>query len=440
MNYDSSPTECTPLGEVQSFDLGKTLNDIYFDPSSPDAIKGIQADLADLEQIHVRVKNGGEGRVVFDSALAMLQGLFPPTEKNSIELANEQKITAPLGGYQYVPVETVEPSNDRSLESWTDCPAFEAHVKKVYGSSDFKEKAKEAQKFLSEAKDFVFGRSTSFENVHNIHDYMNDQLTHNRTYAHRLPPTFIEQARHWANYHESAVFGDSQMGGIGNIASRTLMRSIISTLQRITLDGDPLQFLVEATTYQPFISFFHQIDAVEKDPSLQAIPDYASAIAIELRRGELPDKRDFLRFKFRNGTVDDDFRLLHAFNHREDIPLTEFIYRIENSVIGSHSQWQRVCGSRSVWPAIPNPFSGIDNVETLPAGEPQPLMSAMYGAMFAALLMFLAFSTMKFARRMYNGRRIRLDRIEADEPVGISTPLIRDNQAFNEKRHVMFGM
>lgn len=46
--------------------------------------------------------------------------------------------------------------------------AFEAHVKKVYGSSDFKEKAKEAQKFLTEAKDFVFGRSTSFENVHNV--------------------------------------------------------------------------------------------------------------------------------------------------------------------------------------------------------------------------------------------------------------------------------
>lgn len=33
----------------------------------------------------------------------MLQGMFPPTEKNSIELANEQVIMAPLGGYQYVP-------------------------------------------------------------------------------------------------------------------------------------------------------------------------------------------------------------------------------------------------------------------------------------------------------------------------------------------------
>lgn len=52
------------------------------------------------------MKNGGEGRVVFDSALALLQGLFPPSEKNSIELANEVKVMAPLGGYQYVPGES----------------------------------------------------------------------------------------------------------------------------------------------------------------------------------------------------------------------------------------------------------------------------------------------------------------------------------------------
>jgi lysosomal acid phosphatase len=49
---------------------------------------------------------------------------------------------------------------------------------------------------------------------------------------------------------------------------------------------------------------------------------------IELRRGSLPDNRDFLRFKFKNGT-DDDFRTIHVFGHRGDIPLTEFIYRVE---------------------------------------------------------------------------------------------------------------
>ena len=98
------------------------MRNTYFTASSPSYIQGIRPDLADLSQIHARCKNGGEGSVVFDSAIALLQGLFPPTPKNSIELANETLVVAPLNGYQYVPVETVEPSNDRSLESWTDCP------------------------------------------------------------------------------------------------------------------------------------------------------------------------------------------------------------------------------------------------------------------------------------------------------------------------------
>jgi len=47
---------------------------------------------------------------------------------------------------------------------------------------------------------------------------MNHQLTHNKTYAHRLPPTLIEQARYWANFHEEGVFSDTAINGIGNSA------------------------------------------------------------------------------------------------------------------------------------------------------------------------------------------------------------------------------
>ena len=56
--------------------------------------------------------------------------------------------------------------------------------------------------------------------------------------------------------------------------------------------------------------------------------DFASAIAIELRRGSPPDVRDFLRIKFKNGTHS-DFQDVHVFGHHADIPLTEFIYRAE---------------------------------------------------------------------------------------------------------------
>ena len=56
--------------------------------------------------------------------------------------------------------------------------------------------------------------------------------------------------------------------------------------------------------------------------------DYASAIAIELRRGSPPDVRDFLRFRYKNGTTD-SWHDIHVFGHRSDVPLTEFIYRAE---------------------------------------------------------------------------------------------------------------
>jgi lysosomal acid phosphatase len=91
------------LLQAQSFQLGQHLRKTYLNPSSPSHIRGIKADLADNSQVYVRAKAGGEGHVIFDSAIALLQGLFPPTPKNSITLANGTFVTAPLGGYQYVP-------------------------------------------------------------------------------------------------------------------------------------------------------------------------------------------------------------------------------------------------------------------------------------------------------------------------------------------------
>jgi len=110
------------VNKVESNALGTLMRETYFNSQSPSYIEGISGDLVDNSEVKVRVKAGVEGTVVFDSAIALLQGLFPPTPKNKIVLANETTVVAPLGGYQYVPVETVEPGNDRSLESWTDCP------------------------------------------------------------------------------------------------------------------------------------------------------------------------------------------------------------------------------------------------------------------------------------------------------------------------------
>lgn len=118
--------------QVEAFQLGQHLRKLYLNSESSSYIRGIHSDLVDLNEVAVRVKVGGEGAAVFDSAIALLQGLYPPNPNNKITLANETTVTAPLNGYQYIPVETVEPTNDRSLEPWTDCPVCSSDAHRMY--------------------------------------------------------------------------------------------------------------------------------------------------------------------------------------------------------------------------------------------------------------------------------------------------------------------
>ncbi|VDC05674.1 unnamed protein product [Peniophora sp. CBMAI 1063] len=341
--YEPSWTEATPLGEVQSHALGRALRTKYFTPSSPSYILNVHTDLVDPDEIQARYTAGGEAGAVFDSATATLQGLFPPNEKNSIELSDGKFVVAPLGGYQYVHLETVEPRVDRALEGWTHCPKFQEHVKNVYKSAAFEAAEKESSRFFASVSDFLFGRPADLIHAVNVHDYISEQNAHNKTFAYRLPPTYLEQSRHWANVHEELVFGDAGMGGIGNVAGRSALGAVVEALDRVAFDGDRAQFVVLAGTYQPFVSLFN-VTGVE---SVYGIPDFASALAIELRRAPLPDSRDFLRFMFRNGS-DGTFEPVHVFGHDGDIPLTEFVFRTRDATISSPKEWMSACGTSSM--------------------------------------------------------------------------------------------
>jgi len=340
-----------------------------------------------------------------------LQGLYPPNPKNKIVLANETEVIAPLDGYQYVPVETVEPSNDRSLESWTDCPAFEKHIEEFYASDEFKEKEKDAESFFGAVKDFVFGRPTTLQNAWNIFDFMNTQLTYNKTYAYRLPPKLIETARGLADFHENGVFSDKESGGVGNIAGRTMLHTILQALEHVAFSDDPLQFMLVQTGYQPFISLFHELDIVKENPELKAIPDFASAFVIELRRGSPPDIRDFLRFRFKNGTGS-GFKTVYVYGTHADIPLTEFIYKAKGGVISSNKQWAEVCGSSS----LVEQFSGF--TDQVPYTQN---ISAITLAFVVFLGLFLLRGVAKAVGKKVKNLRGKSVRLEGDEVLNVDS-------------------
>lgn len=89
--------------QTQAHKLGSLLRDVYLTGGGDTKIPKISTELANLKQVHVRVKTGSEGTAVFDSSIALLQGLFPPNTKNREQLADGTVVVAPLDGYQYIP-------------------------------------------------------------------------------------------------------------------------------------------------------------------------------------------------------------------------------------------------------------------------------------------------------------------------------------------------
>src|ERR1700761_6015537 len=102
--YTASGTSITPLGLQQELALGALLRETYLTSSSPKFISGINP-IVDSTQIVVRADAGDEGFVIYDSSIALLQGLYPPSNAHNITLANGTVVESPLGGYQYVPSE-----------------------------------------------------------------------------------------------------------------------------------------------------------------------------------------------------------------------------------------------------------------------------------------------------------------------------------------------
>ncbi|KAJ7230858.1 phosphoglycerate mutase-like protein [Mycena haematopus] len=341
LTYNPATTTLTPLGTVQELQLGSFLRSTYLNPRNPSTfISGIDTDLVDIDQLIVRADAAGEGNIILESASALLQGLYPPTSDFQTTLANGTTIVGALGGYQFVPVESVEPNLDISLNSFTSCPNFDLHTQAFYASAEFKAKAQEAAPFLEKLQPLLGNRSIDFINMYNIFDFVNVQMIHNKTFFDALPPTFGAQAYALANFHENGVFTDSKIGGIGNVAIRTILPSIFSSLTRIANQSDPLKLALNEISYKPFISLFNVTEAAEQDPEIRGIVNYASVVSLELHKS--PAGAPNVVMKFKNGTNEHAFRPLSLFG-KSTVSLDDFIERLAPAAINTTSQWCQAC-------------------------------------------------------------------------------------------------
>ncbi|KAL4072196.1 histidine phosphatase superfamily [Scleroderma yunnanense] len=337
--YNSVQGYLTPLGASQEYELGQFLRNTYLNSQSPSYIQGINTDVVDVDQLYVRADAGG-GDVILDSAYALMQGLYPPTPQSCITLGNGKVVTSPLGGYQYVPVESLEFWQAPSLTSWMECEYFQSHLSRLNSGVVFKDLTATAAPFLQAVTPYLNGMNNSFLNMWNIYDYLNVQYTHNKTFYEGFPQTLMEQARYFANLHEQNVFTDSVANGVGQIAIRTLWPEIFWTLGNMTLANNTIKLALTEVDYKPFISMFNVTNATVTNPEISGIVDYASVVALELSQNT--QGQYSVAMKFKNGTNDDSFHTLKMWGN-DSISLDGLKHNLFWTTINSTVNWCFSC-------------------------------------------------------------------------------------------------
>ena len=132
------PTRLTALGYQEVFTSGTYFRDRYITGSS--AISDINRDVVGLSQI---TASAPLDNVLFTSAQAFLQGLYPPTGEGTAAetLRNGTEVQPPLSGYQLIPVQTVMSGTGSEDSAWlqgsSNCANALASSNDYYSSAEY---------------------------------------------------------------------------------------------------------------------------------------------------------------------------------------------------------------------------------------------------------------------------------------------------------------
>jgi len=342
-DYTASNTAITPLGNVEELQLGTQLRSIYLNSSSPSVIP-INNTIAQGTQYLIRADGGGERGVIFNSAVSLLQGLFPPTPTYADTLANGSNVVGPFGGYQYLQIASVDPNVDVSLEGYTSCNTFNTAISTFYNSTEFMQMQTDHSAFFNTVGQYLDGRPVNLQNMFNIFDYMNVQSIHDADFAKALPPTYLAQAHYLADYHENGVFSSPDINAIQNIAGQTMVPSILSGLEGIASPNNTVKLVYQAIAYKPFISLFSMMGVTEAQPSISGIVNYAAALALEVRQ-PASGGEPVVRMLFQNGTEDDGFKQLNFLNKTGDVLLSDLVNGLGPAGVNDTAHWCNVCSN-----------------------------------------------------------------------------------------------
>ncbi|KAI1154781.1 putative histidine acid phosphatase [Nemania diffusa] len=360
-----APTNLTSLGAEQVYFSGGYYRNRYVASDSSSPIRGLSRNTAALPQLTVTAP---VDNVLQSSAQAFLQGLYPPAgDFSTQELRNDSEVTAPLGGYQYIPINTVDnsfsgttPEDSPWLQGGSGCTNAVVSSNNYLSSAEYlatyQQSADFFQNLLPVINSTFSAANATFKNAYSIFDYVNVANIHNQTIpsSDLLTNETLRELQLLANEHEWGLAYNSSET-IRAIAGATLAGQIVEALNETITGKGKLPVHIQFGAYAVFSSFFGlaQLPAVSDD--FTGIVDYASSMSFELVTNATvgsgssgyPSADDIsVRFLFSNASAAQlEPQVYPLFGQSETLlPWATFQSEMNKFAVSDTADWCRVCG------------------------------------------------------------------------------------------------
>ncbi|TFB05581.1 hypothetical protein CCMA1212_001885 [Trichoderma ghanense] len=367
------PVNLTPLGAQQvassaSFYRARYISSSSSSSSSSDntntntSIAGISADAAVLSQLSITAP---VDNVLQNSAAVFAQALYPPSKAaGSQKLANGTTVEAPLGGYQYIPVNAVTSSASSAgsessawLQGSSGCSDAVVSSNSYFLTPEYLDTLNRTHGFYQDLLPVInstFNASTAtFKNGYSIFDYINVATIHNASIpsSNLLTNSTLKSLYDLASTHEwNLAYNASEPPRA--IAGSVLAGQILTALEAIA-DGDKPtapRLNVQFGAYGAFMAFFGlaQLPAASED--FYGICDYASSMALELVAPSAdrtsPDDLS-VRFLWSNGTAAEHGLKEYPLFGQSQTTLSwnDFKAGISKFAVADTQGWCKVCGN-----------------------------------------------------------------------------------------------
>ncbi|PTB64466.1 phosphoglycerate mutase-like protein [Trichoderma citrinoviride] len=361
-----APVNLTALGADQVASSAAFYRSRYVDSDSSSSnadtrIAGISPDAAVLSQLAITAP---VDNVLQNSAAVFAQGLYPPSRAaGSQRLRNGTTVEAPLGGYQYIPVNAVASSASSAgsessawLQGSSGCGNAVVSSNSYFLTPEYLATLNQTHDFyqgLLPVINTTFNSSTAtYKNGYTIFDYINVANIHNTSIpsSNLLTNSTLTNLYDLASTHEwNLAYNASEPARA--IAGSVLAGQILTALQAIVdKPSSAPKFNVQFGAYAAFMAFFGLAQLPAASSDFYGICDYASSMALELvaPSADRTSADDLsVRFLWSNGTAAaHGLKAYPLFGQNEtSISWNDFKAGIGKFAVADTKDWCTVCGN-----------------------------------------------------------------------------------------------